>query len=211
MRRLAVLAILLSLLSVGALRAQAAAGDGPPARAWSGFASLYLYVFEEDDPFLLPIVAVDHRALHLEGRYNYEESGAASLWVGWNLGWQGKVSLDVTPMVGAVAGGMSGLGPGMELTLGLGPVELYSETEFVVDLEDSSGNFAYTWSELTVQPLPWLRTGLLAQRTRLYRTDLDIQRGILAEVTVGRFSGYAAGLNLLGGGAVGLFGLSASF
>jgi hypothetical protein len=58
-------------------------------------------------------------------------------------------------------------------------VELYSEGEYVFDLRDRSGNFFYNWSELTVSPVDWFRAGLAAQRTRAYKTDLDVQRGLL--------------------------------
>ena len=44
---------------------------------------------------------------------------------------------------------------------------------------DSSENFFYNWSELTVSPVDWFRLGLVTQRTHLYQTDREIQRGFL--------------------------------
>jgi hypothetical protein len=35
------------------------------------------------------------------------------------------------------------------------------------------------WSEFTLSPVDWLRAGLVAQRTRAYESELDIQRGFL--------------------------------
>ena len=50
------------------------------------------------------------------------------------------------------------------------------------DAGDSSANFFYTWSELTYSPLEWLRAGLAIQRTKAYKTELDLQRGFLVGV-----------------------------
>jgi len=47
------------------------------------------------------------------------------------------------------------------------------------DFNDREGNFLYTWTDITYSATEWLWVGLSAQRTRLYKTDLDIQRGLL--------------------------------
>jgi len=57
--------------------------------------------------------------------------------------------------------------------------ELYSESENVFDFEGSENNFFYTWTDITYSPTDWLWFGLSGQRTRLYQTDLEIQRGVL--------------------------------
>ena len=41
------------------------------------------------------------------------------------------------------------------------------------------GELFYNWSELTLAPVEWWRIGLVAQRTRVYETDREIQRGLL--------------------------------
>jgi hypothetical protein len=63
---------------------------------------------------------------------------------------------------------------------------LSSQSEYFVDPSDSSGNYFYTWSELSWSPLEWLRIGYAAQRTKAYKSDLDIQRGFLAGVSYRR-------------------------
>ena len=47
------------------------------------------------------------------------------------------------------------------------------------DSGDSSDSFFYNWSELAVVPVDWFRVGLVTQRTRVYETDRDVQRGVL--------------------------------
>ena len=49
----------------------------------------------------------------------------------------------------------------------------------VFDTGARAENFFYTWSEISYSPVDWFRAGLAVQRTRLYHTNLDIQRGIL--------------------------------
>ena len=47
------------------------------------------------------------------------------------------------------------------------------------DAGDSADNFLYTWSEVAVAPADWWRAGVVVQRTKVYHTAFDIQRGFL--------------------------------
>src|SRR5262249_9607075 len=83
-----------------------------------------------------------------------------------------------------------------KLSLSYHMLELYSESEYLFDLNDSSGNFYYNWSEATLSPRDWFRFGLVVQRTKVYQTDLDIQRGLLFGVSIKRvdLTGYVLNL-----------------
>ena len=157
----------------------------PDPSTWSFAASLYAYVLPDDDSFLLPVVYADRDWLHLEARYNYEAMDSASLWGGWCFATGSTVTLEAIPMLGFVFGDTSGIAPGLEFSLGWRQFELYSESEYVFDLDDSEANFFYAWSELTYAPKDWLAFGLAAQRTRAYETDVDVQRGLLLELSRG--------------------------
>ena len=148
---------------------------GQDAFAWS--ASAYTYLVPDDDDYVLPILTGDRGALHLEGRYNYEALDAASAWVGYNLSTGSEVTLDFTAMVGGVFGSTTGIAPGYEGTLGWKKLELYSEGEYLFDVEDPTGNFFYNWSQLSYAPADWVFFGLVTQRTRVYDTDRDLNRG----------------------------------
>ena len=137
------------------------------------------YFPPQDPDYGQPTVMADRGALHLETRYNYEGIDTGSAWVGWNFGVGEKLRPDATLMAGGVFGETKGVAPGYELTVSLGPFELYSEGEYVVDVEDSDNNFLYNWSQLSYSPLEWLSVGLVSQRTRTYETGLDVQRGFL--------------------------------
>ena len=67
-------------------------------------------------------------------------------------------------------------------------LQLYSEGEYVLDTGNSSGNFLYNWSELSLAPAEWLRFGLATQRTRAYHTDRNIQRGFLVGLSYKKLS-----------------------
>jgi len=156
----------------------AAAAPAPEPTAWEYSASVYGYFPPDDYHYAQPTVIANHGGLHLEARYNYEGLKAGSAWVGWNVGTGDKLRLDATLMAGGVFGDTRGFAPGLELTLSYGKFQLYSESEYVIDTENSRGNFFYTWAQLGWSPLEWLTVGIASQRTRVYRTGLDIQRGV---------------------------------
>lgn len=126
-----------------------------------------------------PTFTANRAWLHLEARYNYEDLETASTWIGYNFRIGEKVTFEFTPMLGGVFGNTTGVAPGYELTLGYWKMELFSESEFVYDAGDSSGNFFYTWSQLTLSPANWCQIGFVIQRTRAYESDRDVQRGFL--------------------------------
>jgi hypothetical protein len=174
------------LLTVAVAQAQADAGSttaGTEKPAWEFNASVYGYFPPDDRHYAQPTVMADHGALHLEARYNYEAFKTGSFWVGWNVSTGEKLKLDATLMAGGVFGDTRGAAPGYELTLSYGNFQLYSEGEYVFDVESSAGNFFYNWAQLGYSPLDWLTVGLASQRTRAYQTGLDVQRGFFVGFT----------------------------
>jgi hypothetical protein len=81
-----------------------------------------------------------------------------------------------------VVGDTNGVAPGLELTLNFWRLELYSEGEWMIDTDEKTDSFYYNWTELTLPVTGWLAVGLVTQRTRVYQSERDIQRGILAGV-----------------------------
>lgn len=148
-----------------------------PEKEWSTSASVNVYVPANTRTYAQPTLAADRKWLHLEARYNYEALDTGSAWLGYNFAFGENPSLELTPMVGGVFGNTNGVAPGYQLTLTYWKLEIYSEGEYLFDTGDSSGDFTYTWSELSLAPVEWLRFGIVAQRTRAYETALDVQRG----------------------------------
>jgi hypothetical protein len=148
-------------------------------KGWSFYASAYTYVVPDSREYVQPTFTADRGWLHLEGRYNYEGLDTGSVWIGYNLSVGDKVSFEITPMLGGVFGDTTGIAPGYKGSLSWWKLELSSEGEYLFDTRHSSDSFFYTWSELSLSPVDWFRVGGVVQRTKLYRTDLDIQRGFL--------------------------------
>src|SRR5262245_42478658 len=171
--------------------ARIAAGDDPQAAgpaatsapAWEFGLSGGLYVLPHEEDFVQPTFRADRGRLHLEARYNYEDRNSASFFAGANFEWGEKVTFALTPMLGGLVGDTDGIVPGFEADLAFWKVEAYGEAEYVFDLQDSSSHFFYMWSELSLRPIEWLRAGLVTQRTRVYQTERDIQRGLLVGFT----------------------------
>ena len=147
--------------------------------AWSFSASVFTYLLPDEGNYALPIVGVDHGKLHFEARYNYEDRDTGSLWVGYKFAGGNTLEWEVAPMFGAVFGHTTGVAPGYQASVSWLKLDFYSEGEYVFDSGDSSDSFFYNWSEFAVAPVDWFRVGLVTQRTRVYKTDRDVQRGLL--------------------------------
>jgi hypothetical protein len=154
---------------------------------WNFSTDVNLYIMQNDF-FALPVFRADKDRLHLEARYNYEDRETFSGWIGYKFsGGNDNFSYAFTPMLGGVVGLSKGIAPGLEMTLAYKNFELYSEMENLFDLSNKENNFYYNWADLTYSPLDWLWVGISGQRTRLYQTELDIQRGLLVGASVRRF------------------------
>jgi ABC-type transport system substrate-binding protein len=187
--RAVVLAALAVLVAGSTALAQATAGApaaAAPAAAtsWSFSASASTYILPDDPDYVQPAVTADRGWLHIEGRFNYEDRDTGSAWFGYNFSAGETVTLELTPMIGAVFGNTTGVAPGYRGSLGWRMLQLYSETEFVVDTDNPDDSFLYTWSELEVAPVDWCRFGFVVQRTKAYETEFDIQRGFFAGVSL---------------------------
>jgi hypothetical protein len=178
-----------ALLAVSAL-AQKAPDNAPPASSnatpnpWEFSLTTSGFIVPRGESYVSPDFSADHGWLHLEARYNDEALKTGSLWVGYNFNVGKKLVVNATPMVGGVFGNLNGIAPGcaLALTLTYKRIQLYGSAEYVFDLQNRSNNFFYIWDQVTYSPLHWLQVGLVSQRTRVYQTGLDVQRGVLAGI-----------------------------
>ena len=179
--------ILILCFSPFILFAQQNANDSSEAK-WSFSTSGYYYFLPDDDNSLTLIGSADHKALHFEARYNYEDRETGSVFAGWRFDAGNEFKFGATPMMGIAFGNTNGFLPALELDATYEVFSFYSESEYIIDFAGKENNFFYTWSELAVSPFNFLRTGISAQRTRLYQTDHDVQRGIFAEYSFRKLS-----------------------
>jgi len=165
-------------------------GQGTPAAApsaaknpWGYNLTVDGYIIPDETGYVDPVFSANHGWLHLEARYNYENLRTGSLWVGYNFSAGKKLVLEVTPMIGGVFGRTNGIAPGCEASLTYKKIELSISNEYVFDTTHKSGDFYYSWPQLTYSPVDWFRLGLVAQRTKAFHTSLDTQRGFLVGVS----------------------------
>jgi hypothetical protein len=156
---------------------------------WSFQATANAYLLPDDENYVQPIVIARRDRLHLEARYNYEDRSTGSLYAGYAFSTGTTVEFEAIPMLGAVVGRTDGVAAGCTLTLAWKQLAVYSENEYVVDFADRESNFFYDWSEVTWEPADWAGVGLVSQRTRVYETDRDLQRGVMARFAKGAFTG----------------------
>lgn len=153
------------------------------AEEWSFALTGFVFDPPEESAYFSPIFYADRGRLHLEARYNYEGIDTGSIFVGRAFETGENVTLTAIPMFGLVLGSTTGVAPGAEIEIAWRKLAVYAESEYVIDLEENDSSFLYTWLETTFAPTEWIRFGLVSQRTRTYESGLDIQRGLLVELS----------------------------
>ena len=158
----------------------AKAADAEP---WEYSLTVDGYIIEGEDGYASPTFTADHGWLHLEARYNYENFRTGSLWAGYNFSWGKTWQFAVTPMIGGVFGRTNGIAPGCEASLAYKKFTFSLDNEYVFDTTSKSGNFYYSWPQITYQPNSWLKFGGVAQRNKTFQTSFDTQRGFFVGFT----------------------------
>jgi hypothetical protein len=184
-----IIGIIAASLLLEVLTCNAQEGKGMPAvtsttaaSRWAYSVTASYYSFHNQDDFFLGVATAEKGPLHIEARYNYEAIDSGSLFAGWKFSGGEKITYELTPILGVVFGSKEGIAPGFEASISYGIVDFYTETEYVHDLDVREDSFTYSWNELGFSPLEWLRFGLASQRTLIYQSDRDIQRGFFAQV-----------------------------
>jgi hypothetical protein len=186
-----VVLLLLKYQAPGQATPGGASIKAPPkaAQAWQYYVTVDGFLMPGGTSFLNPDLSVDHKWLHLEARYNYENLRTGSLWVGYNFV-RGDVDdgsrweLAITPLLGGVFGRTAGVAPGCEISLTYKTRFVASiENEYVFDTATKSGNFYYAWPQVTYSPRKWLHLGGVAQHTVANSSQVSAQGGFLAGVS----------------------------
>ncbi|MBO9199396.1 MULTISPECIES: hypothetical protein [Niastella] len=175
------------MLGIAPLKLLAQENKVDSGATWNFSAWAEMFILPGEEDFFNPTLYVRHKNLHLEGRYNYEDRNTASFWAGRRCKFGEGVKFVLVPMAAVVVGNTNGLAPGVEMEIMYRKLDFYAESEYVFDFESKEGNFFYMYSELAVRPIKPIRTGLIAQRTKLFETKFEIQRGFFAEYYFGRF------------------------
>ena len=154
---------------------------------WQLSATAYQFFVTDGRDFLQPTLAADRGRLHTEFRYNYEGLDSGSAWAGYAWSRESSVELELTPMLGVVFGSTTGVAPGYGLLLSWRALMLFTEGEYVVDVEDSDDSFFYSWSELTVSFSGAVHTGFALQRTTTHESPREFEPGFTLGVDLDRW------------------------
>jgi len=146
---------------------------------WEFSLSTFTFLAQHARDYANPNFTADRDWLHLEARYNYEELKTGSVWVGCNFSTGKKLQFEATPMFGGVFGDITGIAPGYTITIRYKSFELSTQGEYFFDAGTSSGNFFYSWSELSASPADWFRLGIVVERTQASGFSSDVRRGPL--------------------------------
>jgi len=125
---------------------------------------------------------------YAEARYNYEDFNTFSLYAGHTFSKESDFSWSFTPMVGGMAGRLTGGSFGLNSELSFRKFNFSSESQYCVSASTRYDNFFYNWSELWYQPLKWIYTGVAFQHTRLYATNSIVDPGLLVGFTHNQWS-----------------------
>jgi len=145
---------------------------------WAFTASVNNYLLPDAEVFVNPVFSADRKKMHLQARYNYEDMQTGSIFGGYNFSIGNKVEFSATPILGTVFGKSNGIAPGLIWNLSWWKLNLYTESEYLFEFTDKEADFYYAWAELTISPKEWIWLGISVQRTKLFQTDLEVQRGI---------------------------------
>jgi hypothetical protein len=180
------------------------------SKLWSITAAANLY-FVPSDFFILPIVRADRNWLHLESRYNYEDRNTVSVWGGYNFEGGKEFTYALTPMLGGVVGNTDGIAPGLEITLDYKRFIFYSESEYLFEFSGSENHFFYVWTELGFQILKPFSAGVLIQRTKAFKSDFEVQRGLWAAYNFKHFTVQGYVFNPFSSDSYGILSLQYEF
>lgn len=154
---------------------------------WSGTLEADYYFVPTDEIHPTIICYADHKSLHVEARYNYEDFNTASVFAGRTWEKDGDFSFTVTPMAGIAVGNTNGIMPGFECSATYSKLSFYSENEYLFDLKGKENNFFYSWTQVGDTIIKNMQAGVAAESFRLYKTKFAVQKGVYLEYALGNF------------------------
>jgi hypothetical protein len=144
------------------------------------FASGYFYHLNDGTNYGMGIAGVYYKNVYVETRWNYEDLETFTLLGGYSFSNdQSTFQWELIPMFGFATGNTDAVIPALKIDLGYKKFGFYSDAEYAVSLEDKSSNYFYMWSEFTYAIKGWFQPGIVAQRTRLFKTAREIDRGFM--------------------------------
>jgi hypothetical protein len=158
--------------------------------------SFQQYYLPDDRDLTTPVMSLYTDDLLIEARYNYESRDVGSVWLGKSFSFGDKWEFEFIPMLGGLYGSEHGMAPGLKADIVRGSLNFYSELEYVFNFNTREDNFFYSWSELTYGVLEHLRVGIVGNRTRVYDSAVELDRGPIIKAAFEPFTVYITALDL---------------
>jgi hypothetical protein len=160
----------------------------------------YYYVQKKQPVVLVPVFHFQSsRNWYVEARYNYEELRSASVYIGKNFVNKNEsdFSWSATPILGVIGGRFKGGSAGINVNMEYGRVSFCSQSQFSFAPKSSSDNFIFSWSEVAIEPLPWLFVGASVQYTRQVKSrNTMIEEGLVLGFNFRNWTFPVYGFNL---------------
>jgi hypothetical protein len=189
----------LALLTLPALQDPASQGQPPPPppTKWATTLSTYWIEPPYESGYGSAILTADKGQLHVEAHWAYEDRDTLSIFAGKSFPIAGDLSGSVTPRLGVAGGDSSGLIPAVNLALDWSKLNFYTDFEYMIGLSSDTSDFLYSWTELQWAFTPRFSAGLVGQRTHTYAQDLEVDRGLMFGMGLGkvRLTGYVFNLD----------------
>jgi len=163
----------------------------PPSK-WATAISTYWIEPPYQSGYLSAVVTADKGPMHLEAHWAYEDRDTFSLFAGKSFPIAGDITGTVTPRLGVAGGDSQGLIPAVNLALDWSKLSFYTDFEYMIGLSSDTSDFFYSWTELAWAFTPKFSAGLVAQRTHVYEQELEVDRGLMFGMNLGkaRLTGY---------------------
>jgi len=151
----------------------------------TAFVSGFYILQGEGNNFGMGIAGAYYKKIFALTRWNYEGLNSFSMLGGYSFSNQKHaLKWEIIPMGGLAVGNFTALLPALRLNLAYKKFTLTSETEYAYSLNEKNESYFFIWSELRYLILPWLQTGIAAQRSRLYTSGRNVDRGFLINTTL---------------------------
>jgi len=149
----------------------------------------YSFMGAGQTSLLAPVAHYETRQKwYAEARYNYEDINTVSLYAGRTFSKENDFSWSFTPMIGGMAGKLTGGSFGLNAELSFRKFNLSSQAQYSVSAGTKYDNFFYNWSEFWYQPRDWIYTGIALQHTRIYATNSLVDPGVLVGFSYNQWS-----------------------
>jgi hypothetical protein len=131
------------------------------------------------------IAGAYYKNVYAEARWNYEDLNTFTILGGYSFSNdEHAVEWELVPMAGFAMGNFNAFIPAFEMNFTYKKLNLYSESEYAISFDSKSEDYFFMWNEMTYAIKPWFQPGIVVQRTRLFKSQREIDRGFMLNAEI---------------------------